>query len=1152
MTWRVDSKGIVVALLLMVMTFVAVAAIAFQQQNSMISYRRLVIESYHLGGLLDLFCSLLQDAESGQHDFLLSGEQRHLVYFSRAKQELEPTIAEILRSPSLDSEDAIKVQRLKQLASEKMSELAVENCLESRVSSQETEPASDKHKGQPLKLEQPKPMNKMEQIHSIIDEIKAGQSRHRKLLTDQLREFTESSTVTLSAVFAFAILALLLCGAVVIGLFISNSKITERSKIDALAAASARDRLSNVFASMDEGLLLLDTNSQVTFANQSAQTMFGLEQTDLLAMTFHQLFAGSTNRPLSDYLNLSSVFERAVSLRHLELRLVSRHPQPLFVNATIMPITSEEKVTGAILTFFDTTAQQENEKHIRAQFDVTRILAQQLSLEETGRRIIEAICAQFDWSGGELWLLNEARERLSMATFFGVAAEGEATKFKQFAEGSLAYTFAKGEGIPGWLWQKEQPMWIEDVLLSELFIRKQLAQEAGLHTAVGVPIFSGQKFFGALFFYSPEVRASDEAKLAMFSSVCSQVGQFIEHAQTQALLAQSEERYSLALAGSMDGIWDYDMVKKKAFYSSRWKELLGFSEDEFESDREQFYDWVHPDDLEELRRVEKAHLDGETPVFSHQFRIRHRSGKYIWFSSRACAVRNAAGEPIRLAGASRDVTSEIEAKQKLIESERKFKAIFDKQFELIGLLSCDGCVIDANLSSLNAIGATLAEVEGKPFWQCPWWSQNEASQKQIREGIVQAAAGQFVRFQAEHTGPNGSIFVDFSLQPVFDEEGHVVLLIPEGRDITELKAAQEKLRESESMFRRLTENVKAIFWISSLEKRFLYVSPAFSEITGGAVADVLADSEAFFAAVHHDDLAVAKRLLTERDGVEVQFRIVREDDQVRWISAKTFSISDDHGQVVQLCGVADDISDRKEAEKRVSEFYSTVSHELRSPLTSIRGSLGLIESGLVGEVSEEASTFVTIARIESDRLIRLINSILDLRKIEAGKMELKYQKTKVADLLQSTVASLAGMAHEAHVTLLTAPSCDDEIQLDRDRIIQVLTNLVSNSIKFSKEHSTVVVKAERQSECIYFSVADEGAGIAARDLSKLFGKFQQLDSTDSRSQGGTGLGLAISKALVEQHGGEIGVESEPGKGSKFWFTVPIKAKLKGERAKSLA
>lgn len=1134
MTWRVDSKGLIVALLLMVMTFVAASAIAFQQQNSMISYRKLVIESYHLSALLDSLCTLLQDAERGQVDFIQSGDQRQLAYLARAERELEPVIAEILHSPSLSSDDARKVKSLQQLALERISELGL-------AKTSMLEPPLPKKK-----------MKKMEQIRSIVDGIKDQQSTNRKLLMDQLRDFTESSTATLSAVFAFAIFALLACGAVVIKLFVSNSKITERSKIDALAAASARDRLSNVFSSMDEGLLLLDTNSQVTFANPSAQTMLALEQPKLLGMTFHQLFAGSTSRPLSDYLSLSSVFERSVSLRHLDLRLIRPHLPLLSVDVTVTPVTSEDKVTAAVLTFFDTTAQQENERHIRAQFDITRILAQQFSLEETGRRIIESICQQFDWCGGELWLLNETRERLSMAAFFGNGEEVDANSFKRFADGSLSFNFAKGEGIPGLLWQSEEPMWIEDIFLSDQAIRRQLAQLAGLHTAVGVPIFSGQTFFGALFFYSTEVRLKDDSKLAMFHSICSQVGQYIEHAQTQALLALSEERYSLALAGSMDGIWDYDIVKKKAFYSSRWKELLGFSDDEFESDREQFYDWVHPDDLEGLKLVEKAHLDGETPVFSHLFRIRHRSGEYIWFSSRACAVRNASGEAIRLAGASRDVTSEIEAKQKLIESERKFKAIFDKQFELIGLLTVDGYLIDANLAALNSIGATLAEVEGKLFWQCPWWTHSDESQRQIREGIASAAAGQFVRFQTEIRGPNGSMFVDFSLQPVFDEEGKVVLLIPEGRDITELKAAQEKLRESEAMFRRLTENVKAIFWISSLEQRFLYVSPAFEEITGGVVADVLADGEAFFAAVHPDDLVGAKRLLTDRDGVIVQFRIKRENDDIRWISARTFSICDDQGEVVQLCGVADDISDRKEAEKRVSEFYSTVSHELRSPLTSIRGSLGLIESGLVGEVSEEASTFVSIARVESDRLIRLINSILDLRKIEAGKLELKYQNTKVAELVQSTLASLSGMAHESTVTLLAGSVCDDEAQLDQDRITQVLTNLVSNGIKFSKENSTIVVSAERQGDHIYFAVADEGAGIAVRDLPKLFGKFQQLDSTDSRSQGGTGLGLAISKALVEQHGGEIGVESEPGKGSRFWFTIPLKAKLKGERAKSLA
>jgi len=1005
MSRRLDGKGLIVALLLMVMTFIAASAIAFQQQNSMISYRKLVIESYHVGALLDLYCSLLQDAERGQRDFLLSGEERHLAAFSRATAQLEPTFSEILQSPSLNAAELERVKQLQPLARQKMEELGNVNIT-----------VLAPHM-------QPEPMDSLEQIRFIVEEIKARQRVHRQMLADQLRDFTERSTATLTAVFAFAMLALLACGGIVIRLFISNSKITEQSKLAALEAASARDNLSNVFSNMDEGLLLLDTNSQVTLANQSAQTMFGKSQDELLGMKFHELFAGSSSRPLSDYLNLSSVLERGVSLRHLELSLIRPQAQYLSVNATVTPRSSEDKVTGAILTFFDTTAQQENERHIQAQYNITRILAQQASLDETGRRIIESICDQFDWVGGELWLLDEKRDYLSRATFFCRGTEDIVRSFNRFSEGSTAYKFEKGEGIVGLLWQSEEPIWIEDVLSYEGILRKELARAAGLHTAVGLPIFSGQRFFGVLFFYADEVRIRDDAKLAMFSSICSQVGQYMEHAQTQSLL---------------------------------------------------------------------------------------------------------------------------------VANERKFKAIFDKQFELIGLLTVDGLLINSNKTALDSAGVTLEEVQGKPFWLGPWWSHNAEAQRQVREGIALAASGQFVRFQTEHVGPNGTMHVDFSLQPVKDESGKVVLLIPEGRDITELKIAQEKLKESEAMFRRLTENVKSIFWISSLDERFLYISPAFETIAGGAIDDALADSESFFSAVHPADVLLAKKLLTDREGVEVQFRIVRGEGQVRWISARTFTICDDLGQVVQLCGVADDISDRKEAEKRVSEFYSTVSHELRSPLTSIRGSLGLIEGGLVGDVSEEAATFVTIARIESDRLIRLINSILDLRKIEAGKLELKYQKTKVSELVESSVASLIGMAQEVGVTLLCCSLCDDEVSLDQDRITQVLTNLVSNGIKFSKENSTISISAERQGECIYFAVEDQGTGIAARDLPKLFGKFQQLDSTDSRSQGGTGLGLAISKALVEQHGGEIGVESEPGKGSKFWFTIPLKTKVKTERARSLA
>lgn len=238
--------------------------------------------------------------------------------------------------------------------------------------------------------------------------------------------------------------------------------------------------------------------------------------------------------------------------------------------------------------------------------------------------------------------------------------------------------------------------------------------------------------------------------------------------------------------------------------------------------------------------------------------------------------------------------------------------------------------------------------------------------------------------------------------------------------------------------------------------------------------------------------------------------------------------------------IVHDITERREAEKRVKEFYSVVSHELRSPLTSIRGVLGLIEGSIVKIDSSEAMELVEIARGSTDRLIRLINDMLDLKKIEAGKMELQRSKIQAEDLVSGTLYSLKALSEESGIQLECQTQTDEHVYADWDKCIQVLTNLVSNAIKFSPIGSQVTIMAkDGLNKRVRFCIMDKGPGISTQDIPKLFNKFQQLDSSDSRQKGGTGLGLAISKALVEEHGGIIGVESIPGKGSNFWFELPI-------------
>jgi len=238
-------------------------------------------------------------------------------------------------------------------------------------------------------------------------------------------------------------------------------------------------------------------------------------------------------------------------------------------------------------------------------------------------------------------------------------------------------------------------------------------------------------------------------------------------------------------------------------------------------------------------------------------------------------------------------------------------------------------------------------------------------------------------------------------------------------------------------------------------------------------------------------------------------------------------------------GIVRDITEKKAIERRVSEFYSTVSHELRTPLTSIRGSLSLLDGGRAGEMSPRAQQLVKVARSESERLIRLINDILDIKKVESGKLELELQQIDVSDLIKQTAEALSDFAGQAGVKLSLQLDTSGEIYGDRDRLEQVLYNLLANAIKFSPAGGEVMVRVEKTSSGAWrISVKDHGPGIAESEMPKLFGLFQQLDPSDSRRKGGTGLGLAICKALVEKHNGSIGVESKVGYGSTFWFEIP--------------
>ena len=237
--------------------------------------------------------------------------------------------------------------------------------------------------------------------------------------------------------------------------------------------------------------------------------------------------------------------------------------------------------------------------------------------------------------------------------------------------------------------------------------------------------------------------------------------------------------------------------------------------------------------------------------------------------------------------------------------------------------------------------------------------------------------------------------------------------------------------------------------------------------------------------------------------------------------------------------IAEDISEQKKADRVKSEFISIVSHELRTPLTSIAGSLGLLSNNAAGELPQKASRLAEIAYRNTQQLTLLINDLLDIEKLVAGKMVFALEDCQVSGVVRECLEGIESFSVDKQVTLKTEHIHDVNVQADRGRLCQALNNLLSNAIKFSPDHSEVIVHTERTENRIRILVSDQGQGIPAEFRDRIFQKFSQADSSDRRAKGGTGLGLAITRELMHAMDGDVGFDSEEGHGACFWLSLPV-------------
>ena len=378
------------------------------------------------------------------------------------------------------------------------------------------------------------------------------------------------------------------------------------------------------------------------------------------------------------------------------------------------------------------------------------------------------------------------------------------------------------------------------------------------------------------------------------------------------------------------------------------------------------------------------------------------------------------------------------------------------------------------------------------------------------------------------------------------QEGAPLMMFGTHVDVTALMESRRALEENEERFRSMLSNLPGAVYrcINDHQWSMQFLSDEVEELTGYPAEDFIDNRRRSFSDITHPDDAkhvarVVRNAITEKREFTLEYRVQRASGQWCWLQEVGRGIFDEQGQLKYLDGFIWDITERKNMEQMKDEFVSTVSHELRTPLTSISGALKLMVSGALGEMPEKSRTMLDIAHKNSQRLTLLINDLLDMEKLLAGKMAFNLHKQSLRTLLEQTVYENRAYGDQYQVSFQLAPVADTlQVMVDEQRFLQVMSNLLSNAAKFSSPGNRVDIRTAAEDGNVRISVVDYGSGIPLEFQHRLFQKFSQADASDSRQKGGTGLGLAITKELLENMNGKISVESQPGLGSCFTISLP--------------
>jgi len=614
-------------------------------------------------------------------------------------------------------------------------------------------------------------------------------------------------------------------------------------------------------------------------------------------------------------------------------------------------------------------------------------------------------------------------------------------------------------------------------------------------------------------------------------------------------LKESEERWNFALKGSNDGVWDWNLKTNIVFFSKRWKEMLGYQEDEIKNRLIEWEKRVHPDDKENVFKNLYDHLSGKTEYYIFEYRMINKDGDNIWILDRGKVMsRDHEGKPIRMVGTHTDISETKLVEENLKFSEEKYRTLFENSMVGIYRTTPNGQILLANPAMLKMLGYSsmteLASRNLKDEGYEPSYERNDFIAAVERNDKVIGFESAWKKINGEYA------FIKENAQAIRDENGKTLYYDGIVEDITKQVKATEEINK----LSRAVEQSPVSIMITDINGNLEYVNPKFCELSGYQKNEVIGKNPRFLKSDHTSQEEYKELWETISSGKQWhgEFLDKMKDGSCIWESTTISPILNSAGKITHYLAVKEDISERKAYESELhnakekaeemnllkSNFLANMSHELRTPMIGILGfSELLIDSTKNPYQKEMAETIYSSGK----RLLDTLNLLLDLAKLESNKLEIRFKTINVSQTIEEALKNFEGFAATKNLYLKSVVKKDVYSNLDERIFIQIINNLINNALKFT-EHGGITVEVDlkniENSSWSIIKVIDTGIGIPKESLDLIFEEFRQVSEGYNRHFEGTGLGLTLTKRSVELMNGSISVESEVGKGSTFIIKFP--------------